>query len=141
LEHFLGESRLAVPDFRQTPGRQSGARARRTAAHRLYRCAVLPRCGRQHQPVHEWSEEQSSAISRIETIPKNAAASGGIPDQVPKIRYWDKLRALELLCKYFNLVTERHETNVNVDIKGFSCGGMSATDNGRRTQRIRPKRW
>jgi hypothetical protein len=37
-------------------------------------------------------------------------------DRVLKIRYWDKLRALELLCKYLDLLTERYEITPAVEI-------------------------
>jgi hypothetical protein len=116
---FSGNPALAVSDFRQTPPwRQSGAARVLEELRRIAFADVrfFSDAAGNIKAVSQWNEEQSSAISRIETIRKNTAAGGGVVDRVLRIRYCDKLRALELLCKYFNLLTERLELNFSVDI-------------------------
>ncbi len=56
------------------------------------------------RPLHTLSPEQSAAIMSGEIIIKNAEAGDGHQDKVLKVRYWDKLKALELLCRHLRLL-------------------------------------
>ncbi len=55
------------------------------------------------KPLSALSPEQSAAISSYEVVLKNAEAGDGHTDRVLKVRMWDKLKALELLCRHLRL--------------------------------------
>ena len=59
------------------------------------------------KPISELTAEQGAAIASFEVLIKNAEAGDGKQDVVHKIRLWDKVRALELLAKYFRLLVDR----------------------------------
>lgn len=61
------------------------------------------------KPIHTLTEDQGAALSGLEVILKNAKAGDGIVDTVHKIKIFDKVRALELLAKHFQLLTDVHE--------------------------------
>ena len=50
--------------------------------------------------------EQRGMLASTETLVKNVAGGDGHTDTVLKMKVWDKLKALELLAKYFNILTE-----------------------------------
>ncbi len=70
------------------------------------------------KPIHELTEEQGACLAGFEVIKKNAEAGDGIIDTVHKFKVWDKTKALEMLAKYFGLLTEKVEIsgNINVDL-------------------------
>jgi phage terminase small subunit len=58
--------------------------------------------------------EVRSALAAFETVIKNVTAGDGQQDLVCKIRFLDKLRALELLGKHLGLFVEQIELTENV---------------------------
>ena len=56
------------------------------------------------KPISEWTGEMAAVVSKIEVVTKNAAASGGCPDTVVKLWFWNKNKALELLFKHLGLM-------------------------------------
>jgi phage terminase small subunit len=69
------------------------------------------------RPIHTLTAEQAAAIGAFEVIKKNAEAGDGRIDVIHKIRMLDKVRALEILAKYFGLLTERVEHGGNIVIR------------------------
>jgi phage terminase small subunit len=55
------------------------------------------------KPISEWTGEMAAAVSKIEVVTKNAAASGGCPDTIVKLWFWNTNKALELLSKDLGL--------------------------------------
>ena len=56
------------------------------------------------QPITNWTEEMAAAVASIEVVRRNVAGGDGHSDTVVKIRFWSKLKALELLCKHLGLL-------------------------------------
>ena len=67
------------------------------------------------KPVEALTAEQAGALASLEVVIKNAAAGDGHTDTIHKIRFWDKVRALEMLAKYFGLIKEA-DVNVTVQL-------------------------
>jgi phage terminase small subunit len=59
------------------------------------------------KPLSELTPEQGSTLASFEVIKKNAEAGDGTVYTVYKIKLWDKIRALEMLAKYFGLLQEK----------------------------------
>jgi len=59
--------------------------------------------------ISELNAEESAALAGFEVIIKNAEAGDGKTDKIHEIKLWDKVRALEMLAKYFGLLTEKTE--------------------------------
>lgn len=59
--------------------------------------------------IHDLPAAQAAGLASFETIIKNAKAGDGVTDEVFKIKFCDKVKALELLAKHFKLLTEVHE--------------------------------
>ena len=53
--------------------------------------------------VTELTEEQGARLAGFEVLIKNAKAGDGVTDLIHKIKFWDKMRALEMLAKHFAL--------------------------------------
>lgn len=56
--------------------------------------------------ITELTEDQAACIGGLEVLIKNAKAGDGITDTIHKIKIWDKTKSLELLAKYFKLLTD-----------------------------------
>src|SRR5713226_5129989 len=52
------------------------------------------------KPVAQWSEDAAAAVASVD-VTRYASPGGGPPGLRVKVRLWDKLKALELLCKHF----------------------------------------
>ena len=59
------------------------------------------------KPLSELTPEQGSMLASSEVIKRNAESGDGKVHTVYKIKLWDKIRALEMLAKYFGLFQER----------------------------------
>jgi phage terminase small subunit len=57
------------------------------------------------KPVQDWTSEQAGAVASFEVVKRNAAAGNGHVDTIHKIRFWNKLHALETLCKHLGRLT------------------------------------
>lgn len=69
------------------------------------------------KPIAQLTPEQGSQLASFEVIKKNAAAGDGLIDTVHKFKVWDKTKALEMLCKYFGLLTEKVEHSGDVSFR------------------------
>lgn len=58
------------------------------------------------RPIHELTDEQAAAIASVEVVIKNVAAGDKHVDTVHKVKAWDKPKALDMLGRHFNLLTE-----------------------------------
>lgn len=72
------------------------------------------------KPLAALSPEDAAAIASIEVVIKNAAAGDQHTDTIHKIKYWDKVRSLEMLAKHFALLTERIEHGGEVAYRWLS---------------------
>lgn len=57
-------------------------------------------------PLHELNAEARTVIASFEVILKNATAGDGKIDRVLKVKFWDKVKALDLLARHFALLTD-----------------------------------
>lgn len=48
----------------------------------------------------------AAAVASIEVVRRNVAGGDGHSDTVVKIRFWNKIQALELLCKHLGLLEQ-----------------------------------
>lgn len=64
----------------------------------------------------ELTAEQASCIASVEVILKNVEAGDGHIDRLHKLKAWDKPKALEMLAKYFKLLTEVSEVRGRLSI-------------------------
>lgn len=72
------------------------------------------------KPMSQLTKEQGMQIAGFEVIKKNAAAGDGIIDTVHKFKLWgkqEKVQALEMLAKYFGLLTEKVEHSGEVSFR------------------------
>jgi phage terminase small subunit len=67
-------------------------------------------------PIREMPLELRRAVSGMEVIIKNAAAGDGHTDRIHKIRFWDKVRALETLAKHLGLLSEHIKVDGDVEL-------------------------
>jgi len=68
------------------------------------------------KPIHELTGEQASSIAAVDVVKRNLTSGDGSIDTVYRIKFWDKLRALELLAKHFGLLVERLEAHGTIHI-------------------------
>ena len=69
------------------------------------------------KPLHLLTPEERAALASTETVVKNGEAGDGHVDTVYKFKQWDKVKALELLCKHLGLVTEKHDHRLHIEDK------------------------
>jgi phage terminase small subunit len=67
--------------------------------------------------IAQLDAEQGAALAGFEVIIKNAEAGDGKTDKIHKIKLWDKVRALEMLAKYFGLLTEKTEHSGEISFR------------------------
>ena len=67
-------------------------------------------------PIKQMPIELRRCVSSMEVIIKNAAAGDGHQDVVHKIRFWDKIQALQTLAKHLGLLTEKVQVDGNVEL-------------------------
>lgn len=60
-------------------------------------------------PLSQWPEDARSCIQSIEVVDRNLTTGDGIQEQAIKVKFVDRSKAVELLCKYFGLLSERVE--------------------------------
>ena len=72
------------------------------------------------KPVTALAPDDAAAIASVEVVIKNAAAGDQHTDTVHKIKFWDKVRSLEMLAKHFALLTERLEHSGEVAYRWLS---------------------
>jgi hypothetical protein len=56
------------------------------------------------QPITNWTQEMAAAVASIEVVRRNVAGGDGHSDTVVKICFWNRIQALELLCKHLGLL-------------------------------------
>lgn len=66
--------------------------------------------------MHELTAEQASCIASVEVILKNVEAGDGHIDRLHKLKTWDKPKALEMLAKYFKLLTDVSEVRGRLSV-------------------------
>lgn len=54
----------------------------------------------------EWSDATASAVAGLEVVKGNVVSGDRQSDYIHKVKLWDKTRALEMLAKYFKLLTD-----------------------------------
>lgn len=68
------------------------------------------------KPVHALTDEDAAPIASVEVVIKNAAAGDGHTDTIHKIRYWDKLKALELAGKHLGIFEENAHVTGTIEL-------------------------
>lgn len=64
-------------------------------------------------PIEDLDDDDAACIAGFEVIIKNAKAGDGITDTIHKLKFWDKVRALETLARHCKIGTD---TNVNLNL-------------------------
>jgi phage terminase small subunit len=112
------DAKLAAQDQALNAGTEIGAEnARNGAQHGAQNgtnARLKPRTWRagDFKPIHELSDDEAAAIAGFEVLIKNAKAGDGITDQIHKLKFWDKNKALEILAKHFGMLVEKREDKV-----------------------------
>ncbi len=68
------------------------------------------------RPIHELKDDEAFALAGCDVAIRNVKAGDGVQDQVYKIKWADRLRAVELAMKHFGLISPAIEVNVNLGI-------------------------
>lgn len=63
--------------------------------------------------LEELTAEQAACVASVEIILKNAKAGDGVVDEVLKMRFWDKPKALDLLARHFALLHDSVEVRTD----------------------------
>ena len=66
--------------------------------------------------IEQQRRAKREIVSRDETLEELSGIVRGDPNEIPKLRYSDKLRAIELAGKYHRLFTEQIEVTQSVDV-------------------------
>ena len=75
--------------------------------------------------ISKLNAEESAALAGFEVIIKNGEAGDGKTYKVHKIKLWDKVRALEMLAKYFGLLEEKVEHSGDIAFRWLEPGERS----------------
>ena len=59
-------------------------------------------------PIHELHQALAAAIFSVETVERRATDGNGA-QYVYRVRFWDRIRALELLGRHFGMFSDRVE--------------------------------
>lgn len=59
--------------------------------------------------ITDLTKAQSACIASVEMLRRNIESGDGHTDTVLKVKFWDKLKALEMLAKHFGLLVEKLE--------------------------------
>lgn len=84
-------------------------RIARTAGANLADC--LDEAG-QLQNLKDLPPEVQITVASLKTLKTNVVSGDGKQETTREIKLWDKMRALELLARHFDLVTDKHEVTV-----------------------------
>jgi len=68
------------------------------------------------KPISELGDDEAFALAGVDVAIRNVKAGDGVQDQVYKIKWADRLRAVELAMKHFGLISPAIEVNVNLGI-------------------------
>lgn len=68
-------------------------------------------------PPHKWPEDVARTVRKIEVVKRNITVGDGLLDDVHKVEFWDKLKALEMLAKHLGLLVERMEHSGGIDVR------------------------
>lgn len=60
-------------------------------------------------PPKKWSAGAAAAVQSIDVVKGNVTRGDGKGDTIVKIRFWDKMKGLEVIAKHLNLAPDRHE--------------------------------
>jgi phage terminase small subunit len=66
--------------------------------------------------INDMTADQAACLAGVEIVVKNLVAGDGKVDMVHKVKAWDKVRALELLAKYFKLLTDKVEVTADDEL-------------------------
>lgn len=67
------------------------------------------------KPVKDWPQDLRRAVGGLEVVKRNLTSGDGEIDQVIKVKFWDKTKALEQMAKILKMFEER-EMTVNVNL-------------------------
>lgn len=66
------------------------------------------------KPMSEWSEQAAASVSSIKVFELDKE---GLAGTISDIKFWDKGRQIELLCKHLGMLTERLQVDINATVK------------------------
>jgi phage terminase small subunit len=68
------------------------------------------------RPISELSADDAAAIAQLDVLKQNVTAGDGVMDTVHRIKFVEKIRALELLAKHFALLVDRVQVSGDADL-------------------------
>lgn len=83
------------------------------------------------RPVGEWPESLKRAVAAVEVVKRNVDSGDGKIDDVIKVKFWDKPKALEQMAKVLQMFVERVEVTAKVDIEQRLAAGRQRVADAR----------
>lgn len=75
------------------------------------------------KPIHQLPDDVAAALSSVEILREKTTVKSGeieeitVEESVRKLKLWDKVKALELLAKHLNLLTERTQVDGELRVR------------------------
>ena len=66
--------------------------------------------------IKDLTEAQRKAVASFEIVKRNLESGDNTTEQVYKVKFWDKMKAIELSGKYLQLFTEKIELSVDEEL-------------------------
>lgn len=67
-------------------------------------------------PVGQWPEEARRALAGVDVVKRNLVSGDGQSDDVLKVKFWDKGKALEMAAKIRQLYAEKVDATVKLEV-------------------------
>ena len=83
------------------------------------------------KPVSQLSADDAAAIAQLDVLKQNVTAGDGVMDTVHRIKFVEKIRALELLAKHFALLVERVQVSGDADLIARLTAARTRSDRAR----------
>lgn len=76
--------------------------------------------------IKDMPPEVRAQVAQIEVIKKNLVSGDGFTDTIYKVKFWDKVKALDLLARHFALLTDQVKVKVEHDIQNMTTEELKA---------------
>ena len=68
------------------------------------------------KPIHELTEPQRKAIAHFEIAKENTRSGDGTTEWVHKVKWCDRLKAMELVMKYLGMLNDKPEPGKDIPV-------------------------
>lgn len=83
-------------------------------------------------PIKQWPPAMRRAMAGIEVVKRNLTSGDGEIDQVLKVKFWDKPKALEQMAKVLQMFEERIKITGEVNLVERLAAGRKRVADARR---------